>query len=418
MASLPIQGKQYTVQRGDNLRLIATRAYGDEMKWSKIYRANASSLKSGNPNLISPGEVLFIPPETEIVAAKQTAQVSRFAGRSRETMTLLIAGKEVPILSARQIDAVDKMVSSWVVETDWIPGADPDFDDATKPYKYSSSEIYLGPELVGTGRLYTPRNKYTVAGRTKTLECFSTTADLMDSVMKPPYEFSDTLPHIAQQLAGQLGYPIIFSASAGKKFDIVTAQKSETIGAFLALLATQRGLLVTDDEKGNVVFLKAVRSASVGTIAEDNNLVMEWEAAFDGRKRFNSYNAVGQSGDADDIISTVKDDKVPLSRQYYFAAGDVDATGIEITAQWKRSRIYGMSLEIPFPVRDWYNPQGALWRKGQMVTVKSDTVGVPNGYTFYIRQTERILDSSGRSTILSLVPIEALTGEDLEDPWT
>ena len=56
-------GSNYTVQPGDTLYSIAQRAYGDGNKWQIIYDANKQVIGS-NPNLLRPGEVLYIPPVT------------------------------------------------------------------------------------------------------------------------------------------------------------------------------------------------------------------------------------------------------------------------------------------------------------------------------------------------------------------
>jgi nucleoid-associated protein YgaU len=53
-------GTNYTVQSGDTLSSIAQRAYGDANQWPKIYDANRQVI-GNDPNLIRPGEVLYIP---------------------------------------------------------------------------------------------------------------------------------------------------------------------------------------------------------------------------------------------------------------------------------------------------------------------------------------------------------------------
>ena len=40
-----IIGRTYTVRKGDCLATIAKRAYGDSLKWTKIYRANRDKIK-------------------------------------------------------------------------------------------------------------------------------------------------------------------------------------------------------------------------------------------------------------------------------------------------------------------------------------------------------------------------------------
>jgi len=56
-------GSNYTVQPGDTLYSIAQRAYDDGNKWQIIYDANKQVIGS-DPNLLRPGEVLYIPPVT------------------------------------------------------------------------------------------------------------------------------------------------------------------------------------------------------------------------------------------------------------------------------------------------------------------------------------------------------------------
>lgn len=51
----------YTVQQGDTLSSIAQRFYGDANQWQKIYDYCNSQVIGQDPNVISPGEVLFIP---------------------------------------------------------------------------------------------------------------------------------------------------------------------------------------------------------------------------------------------------------------------------------------------------------------------------------------------------------------------
>lgn len=52
-------GQNYTVKRGDCLWNIARRFYGNGAKYTTIYNANRSKIR--NPNLIYPGQVLWIP---------------------------------------------------------------------------------------------------------------------------------------------------------------------------------------------------------------------------------------------------------------------------------------------------------------------------------------------------------------------
>jgi nucleoid-associated protein YgaU len=58
-AQAPKSYQEHTVARGDTLSHLATRYYGDQYKWTKIYEANKSTMK--NPNFLFIGQKLFIP---------------------------------------------------------------------------------------------------------------------------------------------------------------------------------------------------------------------------------------------------------------------------------------------------------------------------------------------------------------------
>ena len=51
-------GQSYTVRKGDTLWGIAKSRYGNGGLWSEIWNNNRGNLRSGNPNLIYPGEVI------------------------------------------------------------------------------------------------------------------------------------------------------------------------------------------------------------------------------------------------------------------------------------------------------------------------------------------------------------------------
>ena len=57
----------YTVQPGDSLFSIAQRFYGDGNQWHQIYDYANKQVIGQDPNLIRPGEVLYIPAIVQIV---------------------------------------------------------------------------------------------------------------------------------------------------------------------------------------------------------------------------------------------------------------------------------------------------------------------------------------------------------------
>ena len=59
--SKPIPGQTYTVQNGDTLPIISTKAYGIDSNGQLIRDANQITLTTSNLDEVQPGEMLFIP---------------------------------------------------------------------------------------------------------------------------------------------------------------------------------------------------------------------------------------------------------------------------------------------------------------------------------------------------------------------
>lgn len=416
--SNPLPGKQYTVQSGDTLSVIAARAYGDAQLWPRIWKANQTRLKSDNPETISPGEIIIIPLIAEREALKTELAGSKLSGKEKDALTIIVDGLEIPVLSGRVIRTMDTAADGWTASIAWTPGEDSALDKVLLPYAYPPASVYIGNELIINGILYTVEPQQTESGIIKNLEGWSFTADVIDSTLKPPYEKNNvTLEQRANELVKPIGIKVIFETDPGGKFDRVTASPQDTIFGHLAKLALQRGILISSTPEGNLLFTKASSGPSVGTLEESQPLPVEWRARFDGRNRFNAYKAIGQSPGGNAKTATAIDNKVPRSRFQTFQANDTITGDIQKAADWRRSKQLADALTIPFPVSGWLAPNGSLWRENTSITVISKTIHVPQGFTFLIRSVEFLLEPGGKTATLNLIPPQIYTGEAIEDPW-
>jgi prophage tail gpP-like protein len=417
--SKPTPGQKYTVVKGDTLWGISARAYGDPRKWPSIFRANSSSLRSGNANLIYPGEVLYIPGDTEVKKVVESAKVNRYASKPKGSFTLVLDGREVPADSIQFKTGLTHPASTWVATIPWKHGVDPWLDEKTRRGSYTPGQLYIGSELVGTGKLYKPHPKVTKSSSSKSLEFSSATADLVDSNMVAPYEFGGiNLKVLATEYLGSVGYVVVCDCNPGPKFDSVKGSRSEKIGAFLTRLAAQRGMLVTDDEFGRVVFLKAATTgAPVFNFEEGRPPLEEFEADFDDRKRFHVYAAMGGSGDGSAITSIVRDPSVPGIRFLAIGADDVDVANVKNSAEWRRSKALADAYSQPITVPDWYDANGNLWRKNSLVTMLAPSLDLPKRTTLLIKDVELRGDKNARSATLEICPPFALAGGEIPEEW-
>ena len=72
---------------------------------------------------------------------------------------------------------------------------------------------------------------------------------------------------------------------------------------------------------------------------------------------------------------------------------------------------------MDFPVSSWYNKTGKSWEENTIVTVKSQTLEVPNGFDFLILAVEFAFETAGNTAVLSLVPPQAYTEQPIVEPW-
>lgn len=389
--------------------------------------------------------------------AQNAAREASLASKPPEAITLLIEGKEVPVISANISRSIDTMADAWTCDIQWIPGKDKDLDNRVGPYSYAKAQIFIGSRLVNTGRLYSVKNHFDEQGLTKHLEFWSYTADLIDSHMPPlaGWEWQNSsLYDIASGLCQALGAspPLSVGISQivtgplwtqiSEPFDFVQGQITETYADLFTKLAFQRGALVTNDRYGMLLITHGATSgpvvASLGeqdlqaymqSIGAQTAKSQGWEAAFDGRKRFATYAIYGQTGypienkDANGnyltIESEASDEKVPISRRTNIIVSDVPSIGGSgVTAAWHRSRQLVESLSIPFPVIGFYTPKGDLWNPNDFVIVQAPSLDINIATKFLVRQIDYEHSAAGQTATLHLVPPEVYTGETVREPWS
>lgn len=417
----PTPGRVWTADEDTDLETVATQAYGDPTKAPTIWGAN----KGRTSSVVRKGESLIIP--GSILTS------SKIGGKRPDELTVIISGIEIGLTDARVIRTMDTAADGWSGTMPWRPGENPELDKALLPYSYARSSVYIGGELQVNGHLYTVRPGLTAGGRVKELIGFSHTIDMVDSHVQPPYERSNvTLEQLAREMMNHRGIRPIFKVPSGGPFARVTGHESDTVFSHLSKLATERGILVSCDEQGNMVFHRAVtEGAPVGTIVEGESGVEVYQAEYDGRKRFNVYrcisaganNAIPQWGQegvkrAPAPIVEEVDPKVPLSRFLSFRADDTTPGNAETAARWRRNKQFVETMTQDIRVTTWFAPNGKLWSTNTLITLVSPTLSVPNGFTFCIRAVEFSIGNNGRTAVLSLVPPQAYTGKEIGDIWS
>ena len=408
----PTPGKQYTIVDENTLSQVARRAYGDATFWRRIWNANQTTLRSGDPDLIFPGETILIPLLPERAIQSQASSLDP------NGIFLNLDGLTIRPMSARLIRSMDLVANGFVATIPWQHGDNPELDSKVTPKKYTPAIASIGSIPIVTGALYTPDTKVG-NGTTLTLEGFTRTVDLVTSSWKPPLERNNvTLKDLIVERVQSLGYNVIFEADTGGEFDRIAATTGQPIFSVLSGLAKQRSVLLSCNTGTDMVVLQAKTDGPpVATLEEGVTLgVTGWGLRVDGTQMFSSYRATSQSplGNGEAIANDLS---IPVTRFKDIVANESQAGNLKAAAEWERNKTLAEALSFTLTVEDWYLPNGQPWEENTLVTVISKSMFLPQGFNFLINRVEYVLSSAGRSSVLSFVPPTVYTQGEIIEPW-
>lgn len=410
----PTPGKPYTIQDENTLSQVSLRAYGDATFWIRIWNANQTILQSGDPNLIFPGETVLIPflPERKLPATTDTT-------KDPDGIFINLNGREIRPQSARLIRSMDLVANAFMCSIPWEYGNDPEFDRLVKPYSYTPSVASIGGVPIVTGVLYSTEPVFS-QGSSLNLSGATATADLVDSSLKPQFEYNNiTLADLLKEKVKPLGYNIIFDADTGGEFDRVVITAGQSAFSFFANLARQRSVLLSCNTGTDLIVLTANLDGAPVAVLEEGVTqgVTGWGSNFDGRQRFNVYRATGQSPFGTDE-ATATDQNVPRTRFKDIKADESQSGNLKAAAEWARNKTLADALSFQLTVEGWRDPSGNLWEENTLATVISKSMFLPQGFNFLINRVEYVLDNNGRSSVLSFVPPTVYTQGEIVDPWS
>lgn len=394
--------KKHIVVTGDTLNAIAAR-YGSTAQ--AIFRA--SSFKSGNIDLIYPGEVAIIPEEI----------TETDAGEGEGTQVYLeILGRRFTGWSGVNLTrAIDTIASGFSIDAAFNNERDVEL---FKPFQYQDVKIFIGNRKILTGVLEVVSPSLSDSAKSISLEGRSITGQLVDCPLTTTdFQINgQTLGAIAKTVCSPYSINVVVRSDTST-INVKRPEPEMTVFDFLKEIADANGKLLIDNADGSLVIMEnPAVSSPVASFVEGESKVSNWSAKYDGTARFSKYTVLAQAAGNPSIKNTVTDSAVSRSRP--FIKVDKDAGGDpEKAAKWQRALAISKSVSVSLSVPGWLNGS-RLWREGDTVTARAPSLFIYEETTFLISTVSFRTSEGENSTDLTLVLPETYSSE-LPDiyPW-
>lgn len=258
-----------------------------------------------------------------------------------------------------------------------------------------------------------------VSGRSKTRDAIDSSVD------EPGGEFKDVrLDALAKRLYGKHGINVKVEGDVGKPFPVVRIQPGETTHELIDRLARARGLILTDDDEGNLV-LKDEGDKGSGEAYEliEGFNILGIRATHRADNQFKKVKVKGQrprvtdededadeddENGLDDVEAEAENADATRERTLVIVSeepGDKDAMKDRAGRELAKRAAEG--IEATVTLQGFHKAPGKLWAPGDKVFVRSPAMQLAR--EMVVKQVSWAQDfDNGSTTELDLCPPEAV----------
>lgn len=186
---------------------------------------------------------------------------------------------------------------------------------------------------------------------------------------------------------------------------------TETVGSAITRYLQKNGILLTDDEAGNLVIAQAGSGGIAHDILELGKNILEGKRTQDVSKRFSDYVTLGQAANptselpvsANHLTATARDSGVRRPRWLVKQeSGNASTEILQKKALVLRDVRFGESDTLNYKVQGWRQSNGELWRVNSFVRFKDPLLGAFEDASWVITQITYSLSDRGTTTTMVL----------------
>jgi prophage tail gpP-like protein len=305
---------------------------------------------------------------------------------------------------------------------------DPDYIEHKELYcvsHYHMATLEHNGELLLTGTILAENFNSSSIRQPVSVAGYSLPGVLEDCQIQPsPSDYLQfnglTLKQIATKLAAPFGLTVQVDPSvAGKMndvFDVTKATPSESIKNFLSELASQKNIIISHNEKGNLLFTRAkTNKTPILNYGGDGIPCPEMSLSFDGQAMHSHITVIKQqstksNGNSNAGQSQVKNPYVPyVFRPRVILQNSGDDIDTELAAKNALSAEL-KNIKLVFTTDRW-EIDGKIIKPNNLITVINPEVYLYKRTTWFIDQIEFKGDNKSTTATLTCVLPEVYSGE-------
>jgi len=419
----------HKVAAGDTLGAIAARHLGSSAKWGKIASANPQLASRGRAAdgspIIHPGDALIIPANEAARPAGAQAKTVALSGGERD-VAIKIDGKKFTGFTSYELTLAYDSLDTFSASAPYS-SAMAELRSAITPFAFKPCDIYYEDSLLFKGTLLTPDPELTDRAGEITLQGYPLCGILNDCAVPPtsyPLQVMGVnMRGIAEAACEPYNIPVVFDGDAGPDFTEVSIEPAEKIAGFLAKLAKQRGLLITNTEKGELLFFAPRRGKAAASFAEGSPPMLSLKARFAAQGFYSHVTGFSKTGPEDPPFSYTLENGYLISkgimRHHSIIVDDAEGlSGLQKAVEAYAGRMHADCVSYELECDAHHNRDGERFKKGMTVCVLAPTAMVARETNFIAREIKLTRTAEGKRAAMDLVLPGSYTGKLPEAfPW-
>jgi len=299
--------------------------------------------------------------------------------------------------------------------------------DLFKPMRFRSVEIKIDEEIELTGRLVSPDSSVQIP-KGILVTGYSEPGMMGDSPIPAtefPIEYNDqTLRQIAETISSFYSIEIDYKSTEAVQFDRVAAEPGKKGLDFLIELANDRGLIISDDSIGKLVFKQAsTDKKSVANFREGESPVLSIIPDFNPQNFYTSITGLAPGiigGEFESV--TIENQAIPSDQPdnrpfVYKVQNELFGADLQKEVKGKAGRMFSSTISLEIIIAGWRNKDDELIRTDQYINVLAPSAMIYTETLFLIKDIERSRSDKDELTIKAVLP-GSFTGEiPTSLPW-